>query len=130
MPPIATEPLPEAEQICSGQRSPQLPRGGETAGRRLLHNWLAGPIHDYEKVHDDLAADGTSRLSPYLHFGCVSPTEALRAAARKLDEAPFTRRQRTAMEQALSTRSRHTRDRAQIERVIVQRAVRWQHAGR
>lgn len=82
VPPIATEPLPEAEQICSGRRSPQLPRGGETAGRRLLHNWLAGPIHDYEKSHDDLAADGTSRLSPYLHFGCVSPTEAFRAADR------------------------------------------------
>ncbi|MGQ0718312.1 MAG: cryptochrome/photolyase family protein [Pseudonocardiales bacterium] len=82
VPTIATEPLPEAERICSGRRSPQLPQGGETAGRRLLHNWLAGPIHDYEKAHDDLAADSTSRLSPYLHFGCVSPTEAFRAADR------------------------------------------------
>ena len=25
--------------------------------------------------HDDLAAGDTSRLSPYLHFGCVSPAE-------------------------------------------------------
>jgi deoxyribodipyrimidine photo-lyase len=46
----------------------------------VLH--LAGPIHDYEHAHDDLAADGSSRLSPYLHFGCVSPTEAVRAADR------------------------------------------------
>ena len=82
VPPIATEPLPDAQEICSGQRSPHLPRGGETAGRRILHSWLAGPIHDYEQAHDDLAADGTSRLSPYLHFGCVSPTEALRAVDR------------------------------------------------
>jgi deoxyribodipyrimidine photo-lyase len=28
-------------------------------------------------VHDDLAADATSRLSPYLHFGCLSPVEIL-----------------------------------------------------
>lgn len=82
VPPVATEPLPNAEEICSGQRSPQLPRGGETAGRRLLHRWFAGPIDDYAQAHDDLAADGTSPLSPYLHFGCVSPTEALRGADR------------------------------------------------
>lgn len=88
MPPVATEPLPSPAELCSGQRSPHLPRGGETAGRRLLRGWLAEPIlqaasiHQYQQAHDDLAADGTSRLSPYLHFGCVSPTEAFRAADR------------------------------------------------
>ncbi|MGH4008914.1 MAG: cryptochrome/photolyase family protein [Pseudonocardiaceae bacterium] len=82
VPPIVTEPLPEPEQICSGQRSPQLPRGGETEGRRILLDWLAGPIQDYPRAHDDLAADGTSRLSPYLHFGCVSPTELVHTADR------------------------------------------------
>ncbi|MGH3779738.1 MAG: cryptochrome/photolyase family protein [Pseudonocardiaceae bacterium] len=82
VPPIATDALPSPEEMCSGQRSPHLPPGGETAGRRILHDWLAGPIQQYEQTHDDLAADGTSRLSPYLHFGCVSPTEALRAADR------------------------------------------------
>jgi deoxyribodipyrimidine photo-lyase len=38
----------------------------------------------YAERHDDLAADGTSRLSPYLHFGCVSPREV---ASRVADEA-------------------------------------------
>jgi len=80
--PIATEALPSPEEICAGQRSPQLPPGGETAGRRILRDWLAGPIQHYEQAHDDLAGDGTSRLSPYLHFGCVSPTETLRATDR------------------------------------------------
>ncbi|MBA2471536.1 MAG: deoxyribodipyrimidine photo-lyase [Pseudonocardiales bacterium] len=85
--PIATEALPSPEEMCpeemhSGQRSPQLPPGGETAGRRILRDWLAGPIQHYEQAHDDLAGDGTSRLSPYLHFGCVSPTETLRATDR------------------------------------------------
>ncbi|MBV9142526.1 MAG: deoxyribodipyrimidine photo-lyase, partial [Pseudonocardiales bacterium] len=82
VPPIASDGLPSPDQLCSGQPSPHLPRGGETAGRRLFGDWLAGPIGDYEQAHDDLAADGTSRLSPYLHFGCISPTGALRAATK------------------------------------------------
>jgi deoxyribodipyrimidine photo-lyase len=82
VPPVGSEPLPSPEEMCSGQPSPHLPRGGETVGRHILRDWLAGPIHRYEHAHDDLAADGTSRLSPYLHFGCVSPTEALRVADR------------------------------------------------
>ncbi|MGH3549047.1 MAG: cryptochrome/photolyase family protein [Pseudonocardiaceae bacterium] len=81
-PPITTEALPSPEAMCSGKRSPHLPPGGETAGRRVLRDWLSGPIQHYDQAHDDLAADGTSRLSPYLHFGCVSPTEASRAADR------------------------------------------------
>ncbi len=79
MPPTASEPLPSPQDICPGQRSPHLPHGGETAGVRALRAWLAGPVHRYQQAHDDLAADGTSRLSPYLHFGCVSPTEVRRA---------------------------------------------------
>ena len=82
VPPVATEALPGPEAMYSGRRSPHLPPGGETAGRRILRDWLEGPIQHYQQTHDDLAADGTSRLSPYLHFGCVSPTEALRAADR------------------------------------------------
>lgn len=58
--------------------------GGETAGRRRLKDWAAGPVHDYARRHDLLAEEGTSRLSAYLHFGCVS---ALEAARRAGDEA-------------------------------------------
>ncbi|HEY3895940.1 MAG TPA: deoxyribodipyrimidine photo-lyase [Pseudonocardiaceae bacterium] len=80
VPPITSDPLPTAEDICPGRRAPRLAPGGETAGRRVLDAWLDGPIQEYEQAHDDLAGDGTSRLSPYLHFGCVSPTEAVRRA--------------------------------------------------
>ncbi|MFD2420751.1 cryptochrome/photolyase family protein [Amycolatopsis pigmentata] len=58
--------------------------GGETAGRRRLGDWVAGPVRDYARRHDLLAEEGTSRLSAYLHFGCVS---ALEAARRAGDEA-------------------------------------------
>jgi deoxyribodipyrimidine photo-lyase len=49
--------------------------GGERAGRRTLSRFLAGPVERYDSARNDLGADGTSRLSPYLHFGCVSPRE-------------------------------------------------------
>ncbi|HJT03245.1 MAG TPA: deoxyribodipyrimidine photo-lyase [Pseudonocardiaceae bacterium] len=80
VPAVAADPVPRADDLCSGVRSPELPRGGETAGRRILRDWLAGPVAAYEQAHDLLSADGTSRLSPYLHFGCLSPTEAVHAA--------------------------------------------------
>jgi deoxyribodipyrimidine photo-lyase len=37
----------------------------------------------YGELHDDLAADGTSRLSPYLHFGCLSATELVGRTAKR-----------------------------------------------
>jgi deoxyribodipyrimidine photo-lyase len=40
-----------------------------------MSRFLAGAIRDYASSHDALGADRTSRLSPYLHLGCVSPRE-------------------------------------------------------
>ncbi|WP_432093625.1 cryptochrome/photolyase family protein [Streptomyces sp. bgisy100] len=55
--------------------SPGLAAGGETEGRRRLKAWTDGGIDAYADRHDDLAGDATSRLSPYLHFGALSPVE-------------------------------------------------------
>ncbi|WP_371496887.1 DNA photolyase family protein [Kitasatospora sp. NBC_00374] len=60
--------------------SPGLPEGGESAGRRRWSGWASA---DYQEQHDDLAGDGTSRLSPYLHFGCLSATELVALAERR-----------------------------------------------
>ncbi|OKK17554.1 deoxyribodipyrimidine photolyase [Streptomyces sp. CB00455] len=77
---IGSEPLPGRGSL-SGV-SPALARGGEREARALLANWLRSGITRYEDTHDDLAGDATSRLSPHLHFGTLSPTEAvLRARA-------------------------------------------------
>jgi deoxyribodipyrimidine photo-lyase len=54
-----------------------LPPGGEGPGRRHLAQYLARDAAHYAEVRDDLAADMTSRLSPYLRFGCVSPNEVV-----------------------------------------------------
>ncbi|MBW1600532.1 deoxyribodipyrimidine photo-lyase [Streptomyces sp. JJ66] len=63
--------------------SPGLPPGGEHAGRARLSGWLAGGVRDYAERGDDLAGDATSRLSPYLHFGCLSPTELVHRARER-----------------------------------------------
>jgi deoxyribodipyrimidine photo-lyase len=49
--------------------------GGETAARDALTS-TPRRIDGYaDKGHDDLAGDRTSRLSQYLHFGCISARE-------------------------------------------------------
>ena len=49
--------------------------GGETVGRRRAAAWVEQGLQDYADRHDLLAVEGTSRLSPYLHFGCISAVE-------------------------------------------------------
>ncbi|MFE9725658.1 cryptochrome/photolyase family protein [Streptomyces sp. NPDC005794] len=55
--------------------SPGLAEGGEAEGRKLFSAWRRQGLASYEERHDDLAGDATSRLSPHLHFGTLSPTE-------------------------------------------------------
>jgi deoxyribodipyrimidine photo-lyase len=49
--------------------------GGEGPARERLSRFLREGVHDYADNHDALGRDKTSRLSPYLHFGCLSPRE-------------------------------------------------------
>lgn len=49
--------------------------GGERAAGAALDRFLDGPIGAYVDNHDALGSDRTSRLSPYLHFGCISPRQ-------------------------------------------------------
>src|SRR5690606_30129121 len=42
--------------------------------------WSRSGLSRYADRHDDLAGDGTSRLSPYLHFGALSPVEVVQRA--------------------------------------------------
>jgi deoxyribodipyrimidine photo-lyase len=61
-------------------RSPEVARGGEAAGRAALERWLRR-IAGYGEGG---LGRRTSRLSPYLHFGCVSARGcAVRARGRE-----------------------------------------------
>jgi deoxyribodipyrimidine photo-lyase len=83
--------LPACSRLVADRRSPELPLGGETAGRRRLSAWLRSGVAGYDTGHDDLEADATSRLSPYLHFGCISPLEVEDRAGEVVGAAPFVR---------------------------------------
>jgi deoxyribodipyrimidine photo-lyase len=63
--------LPGAEQLP--EKSRWTP--GEDAARARMQSFLAESVGDYSEGHDALGRSGTSELSPYLHFGCVSPRE-------------------------------------------------------
>jgi deoxyribodipyrimidine photo-lyase len=67
--------LPRLEELTLDPPSPHLPPGGERAGRARLAAWIRRGIEQYTDGRDQLVADTTSRLAPYLHFGCVSPGE-------------------------------------------------------
>ena len=47
--------------------------GGERAGLTRLAEFLDGAVRDYDSGRDQAGTDGSSRLSPYLRFGCLSP---------------------------------------------------------
>ncbi|HVT65503.1 MAG TPA: deoxyribodipyrimidine photo-lyase [Mycobacteriales bacterium] len=83
LPKIAAGRPPSAAEICDGLRSRALPTGGEQVARRLAQRWYSRGVAGYDDGHDALADDATSRLSPYLHFGCISATELVARADRR-----------------------------------------------
>ncbi|MGI8845217.1 MAG: cryptochrome/photolyase family protein [Thermoleophilaceae bacterium] len=56
-------------------------RPGEEAGRRAAASFLRSRLADYDDVRNH-AAGGTSRMSPYLRWGCVSPLQLEQRAAK------------------------------------------------
>ncbi len=75
--------VPTGSEIHAGETSPDRVPGGETEGRQRLASWLRGGITSYDVQHDAMGEDATSRLSAYLHFGCVSPLEVVERALRE-----------------------------------------------
>jgi deoxyribodipyrimidine photo-lyase len=67
--------LPSLKALGLQQEVQRPARGGERAARERLREFLAKDVRDYGLGRDALGEDSTSRLSPYLHFGCVSPRE-------------------------------------------------------
>ena len=68
--------LPSVKDLSGdGELSPNVLAGGETQARQRLQTWLEGGVKDYQETNNIMALAGTSRLSSYLHFGCLSPRE-------------------------------------------------------
>lgn len=83
---IEVGPLPE---LPLGE-SPMAASGGETAAHHQLDRWL-DHVPEYGETHNDLAADTTSRLSPYLRFGCLSPLTLANSARSRAESESYLR---------------------------------------
>jgi len=62
-------------------RTPDSP-GGTAEARRLLAAFTKGALKHYDENHSDPGNHGSSGLSPYLHFGHISPLEVTLAVRR------------------------------------------------
>lgn len=68
-----------------GMRSAWQP--GEAGAQKMLRRFVADALNDYPGQRDFPASSGTSRLSPHLHFGEVSPRQVWAACYRRRSTA-------------------------------------------
>jgi deoxyribodipyrimidine photo-lyase len=72
---LAVGALPTLSKLGLESHVPAPLPGGERPGRERLAAFLEQGVRDYATNQNALGTDRTSRLSPYLRFGCVSPRE-------------------------------------------------------
>ena len=83
--------LPTLATLTTAIPSPDVVRGGERLGLARTRAWARSSLAAYAARHDDVAADGTARLSAYLHFGCLSPLEVATRLRKRPGAEPFIR---------------------------------------
>ena len=74
--------LPTAPDWAGGLRETWQP--GEAGAATRLEEFLAGAIDGYGKLRNRPDIDGTSRLSPHLHFGEIGPRQIWHAVKARL----------------------------------------------
>jgi deoxyribodipyrimidine photo-lyase len=79
--------------------------GGRRAAMQLLHQFLRTKLASYDENRNLPEVDGTSRLSPYLHFGNISPlTIALAVKRAEADGKATPEAARKYLEQVIAWR--------------------------
>jgi deoxyribodipyrimidine photo-lyase len=81
--------LRDVDAVLRDLRVPGLPEtgsgsrftGGPRRAARLLDTFIANGLAAYDETGNEPAADATSHLSPYLHFGQISPLTIALAAS-------------------------------------------------
>ena len=69
------ESIPSLADMGLEQTLSDPPEGGERQAHALFRKFLSDGIDLYTEIHDALGQDLTSRLSPHLHFGTISPRQ-------------------------------------------------------
>ncbi len=99
IPPLAfADPMPESDRLEDWNLRPQRPnwaagwedlwQPGEAGAANALAQFLAAHVEDYGDGRDFPAQPNTSRLSPFLKFGEVSPRQIWWAAQNSKHEHP------------------------------------------
>lgn len=70
--------LPTRPDWAAGLRKMWTP--GEASAQKRLNHFMAGPVQHYAVARDHPGIEGTSQLSPHVHFGEISPRVVWRAA--------------------------------------------------
>jgi deoxyribodipyrimidine photo-lyase len=83
--------VPALSALTSAKPARQVQAGGESAGQARLRDWARASLAGYDSDRDDLAADRVSRLSAYLHLGCLSPAAIEAGLAGRPGSEPFIR---------------------------------------
>lgn len=64
---------------------------GETGGSEMLAEFKEEAVSEYKVDRDRPDFKGTSRLSPYLHFGEITPRQVWHACGKSLNAEPYLR---------------------------------------
>ena len=91
-PDLPTVPLSRVRSFRGLREEPEAPQGGESEAIRLFDRFLSGPLSRYATERDRADRDGTSRLSPHLHFGTISPRTVLARVREARAAAPSSAR--------------------------------------
>lgn len=73
----------QSEEIPAGKQNPLFP-ASEAEGQKRLANFLRVKIYRYTDDRDRVDLNGTSSLSPYLHFGILGLRETVHNARQAL----------------------------------------------
>jgi len=84
--------LPTSEELGFKVEIP-LPKAGEDAARERLREFCAGDLLRYAEARHFPALGASSRMSPHLRLGTISPREMLGAAEQAAEKHPAARRQ-------------------------------------
>ncbi|MDQ3476797.1 MAG: DNA photolyase family protein [Actinomycetota bacterium] len=83
---VDSEPLPAVPE----RDGLKLPTGGEIAAHKAWQAFRDDKVADYSTERNRPDLDRTSRLSPYLHFGCIHPRTLLADLADLADRGAHT----------------------------------------
>jgi deoxyribodipyrimidine photo-lyase len=80
----ASDGIPDAPSIDAS-----LPRPGEEAARRTARRFWDRDLDRYDEARNRADLDATSRLSPYLRWGCIHPRQLLDQLDRSRSSSVF-----------------------------------------